>query len=113
MECKAKAKWQRISARKVRRIADLVRGKTVQEAMAILKFMPHKGADLLLDVVKSALANATHNFKLKEEGLKLSQVEINDAPMLKRIRPRARGRAFPRKKRSCHIIVALASQGDK
>ncbi len=109
MECKAKAKWQRISARKVRRIADLVRGKKAQTAMTILKFMPHKGAVLLADVIKSAMANAVHNYKLKEESLQLSHVEINDAPMLKRIRPRARGRAFPRKKRSCHIIVAVAS----
>ena len=104
---KAEAKWVRISPRKVKRVTDLIRGKSVREALALLKFMPHKGARLLVKVIKSAAANAKNNYKLKEEGLFVAQVYATKGLTFTRFQPRARGRMDSIKKRSSHIRVYL------
>ncbi len=107
MEAKAIAKHVRISPRKVKIVADLIKNKDVEEAMAILKFTPKQGASELYKVVKSALANAENNFDMDREDLYISQVYANQGPTLKRWRPRAQGRAFPIRKRTSHIGVVL------
>ncbi|WP_066502441.1 50S ribosomal protein L22 [Abyssisolibacter fermentans] len=107
MEAKAIAKHVRISPRKVQLAADLVRGKSVMEAVAILKYMPNKGAAVLGKVVKSALANAENNFDLDRDNLYVAEAYANQGPTLKRFRPRAQGRAFQIRKRTSHVGVVL------
>ena len=105
---RAHAKYLRISASKVRRVADIVRKKPYSEAIAILDTLPHKGARLLRKVIKSAAANALYNNKkLDEEMLYISELQVNEGPTMKRVWPRARGRADRLLKRTCHISVVL------
>lgn len=105
---KAKAKWVRTSPRKVQRVMDLIRGKRVEEALALLSFMPQKAARLLAKTIKSAAANAKNNYKMVA-GLKVVEVYVNKGVDLKRIRPRARGRAFSIKKRTSHLTVGVST----
>ena len=91
----------------MRRVADLIRGKNASEALVMLKFLPHLGARYVEKVLKSAIANAKHNFKLSDEKLVISDIQIGDATPFKRFHPRARGSAFPILKRQCHIILYL------
>ena len=107
MEAKAIAKYVRITPRKMKPVADLVRGKNVDEALAILKFTPRKGAEILGKVVESAVANAENNFGMDRENLYIDQVYANQGPTLKRWRPRAQGRAYQILKRSSHIGVVV------
>ena len=105
-------KHARISPRKVRPLADLVRGKLADEALDILKYQPHRGARMLEKVIKSALGNAQDPDQnpgrtVDPEDLYISQVTVDGGPMFKRIRPRARGMAFMIKKRTSHIHVTL------
>ena len=95
MKVKAKAKYVRGSARKIRFVAELIKGKNVKEAQVILGFLPHYGARLLNKVLKSAVANAKNNYKLADENLYVSEVNIDGATAYKRIHPRSRGSAFP------------------
>ena len=108
-QVKAKAKWVRSSPRKIQRVMDQVRGKSAAEAVVLLKFMPQKGARILEKVVKSAVANAKNNYKLDEAGLMIREVYVNKGIVTKRSQPRARGRAFPIKKRTSHVTVCLSS----
>lgn len=107
MEAKAIAKYVRISPRKVQIVADLVRGKNVNEALAILKFTPKRGAEELERVLKSAIANAENNFDLDRESLYISEAFANQGPTIKRFRPRAQGRAFMIRKRTSHIGLVV------
>lgn len=107
MEAKAIAKYVRIAPRKVNVVADLIRGKNVEEAIAILKFTPKRGARVLEKVVKSALANAENNFDMDREKLYVAQAYANDGPIMKRWRAGGRGRAFKILKRSSHVGVVL------
>lgn len=104
----------RISARKVRPLADLIRGKFADEALEILRYQPNRGARMLEKVVRSALGSAQNPDHPLNKGraarlasLVVSDVFINGGPMMKRIRPRARGMAFVILKRSAHIHVSL------
>jgi large subunit ribosomal protein L22 len=97
----------RISPRKVRALADLVRGKFADEALDILRFQPHRGARMLEKVIKSALGNAEHQQASGIDDLVVVDARIDPGPMFKRIRPRARGMAFGIKRRMSHIKVAL------
>ena len=108
MEAKAVAKYIRISPRKARQVVDLIRGKSVAEAYAILKFTPNKGAELVEKVLKSAVANAENNFDLDVEDLYVSEAYVNEGPTLKRFRPRAKGSASPTNKRTSHITVVVS-----
>ncbi len=107
MEAKAKAKYIRISHRKMKFVCDLVRGKDLDEALAILKFTPKKGARELEKVVQSAAANAENNFDLDRDKLFVSHVSVDQGPTLKRWRPRAKGAAYKILKRTSHINVAV------
>jgi len=107
MEAKAVARHIRISPQKARLVADLVRGKNVETAINTLRFMPKKGARLLRKVIESALANAGQNEAIDIDTLYIKKVYVDGGPMLKRIRPRAMGRATKILKRSSHITVIL------
>ena len=114
MAYRAAHRYARISPRKVRPLADMVRGKFADEALDILKFQPHRGARLLEKVIKSALGNArdpdnpdNKGKNVRIENLIVSQATVDGGPMFKRIRPRARGMAFVIKKRMSHINVTL------
>jgi large subunit ribosomal protein L22 len=100
-------KYARISPRKVRHLANLVRGKFADDALDILRFQPHRGARMLEKVIKSALGNAEHKQAAGLDDLVVIDARIDPGPMIKRIRPRARGMAFGVKRRMSHIKVAL------
>ena len=99
-------KYARISARKVRLIADLIRGRDVQDALNILKFTPHRAAGMVSKVLTSAIANA-NEAEANVESLFVDQAYVNEGPTIKRWRPKDRGRANPIMKRTSHIIVAV------
>ena len=107
MQAKAIAKYVCISPLKVNFICKEIRGKQVDEALAILKFTPKKGARILEKVLNSAIANAEHNFGLNREDLFVSQAYANNAPVMKRWRPKAKGMAYPILKRSSHVGVVV------
>ena len=110
MEAKAVAKYIRISPRKARQVVDLIRGKSVAEAYAILKFTPNKGAELVENVLKSAVANAEHNYDMNADELYVSQAYVDQGPSLKRFKPRAMGRADGIKKGTSHITVMVSER---
>lgn len=110
MEAKALARQIRISPQKARLVADLVRGKRVESALTTLRFMPKKGARILRKVIESALANASQNEAIDVDTLYIKTIFIDGGPMLKRIMPRAQGRASRILKRSSHITVVLDEQ---
>ncbi len=108
MEVTAKLKGARLSAQKARLVADQVRGKPVEEALDILTFSPKKGAAIIKKVLDSAIANAEHNEGADVDELKVSTIFVDEGLTMKRIRPRAKGRADRILKRSCHITVKVA-----
>ncbi len=110
MEVAAVLKGARISAQKVRLVADQVRGKGVEEALDILQFSGRKGADLIKKVLESAIANAEHNAGADVDELRVSTIFVDEGVTMKRIKPRAKGRADRILKRSCHITVKVAEQ---
>ena len=98
----------RISSKKVNLVADLVRGKPVEEAINFLRFTPKRSAKPLMEAIKSAAANAVQNFKQQQKDLYVSKIIVNEGATLKRHRPVSRGRTHPIRKRSSHITVELA-----
>ncbi|KKB34872.1 50S ribosomal protein L22 [Bacillus thermotolerans] len=110
MEAKAVARTVRIAPRKVRLVVDLIRGKQVGEAVAILKHT-HKAASPVVEkLLKSALANAEHNYDMDVNNLVVSKVFVDEGPTLKRFRPRAMGRASAINKRTSHITVVVSEK---
>ncbi len=107
MEAKAVARNIRISPQKARLVADVVRGKPVDEAMNILGVLPKKAARIIKKVLESALANADQNMSLDVDSLYVKRIYVDKGPMLKRWRPRAMGRAYSIKHRLSHITVIL------
>lgn len=107
MEARAVGKYIRISPQKVRLVADVVRGMDVDKAITTLKFMPKKGAKILRQVIESAVANATQDDQVDVDNLFVKKIAIDGGPSLKRIRPRAMGRATKIIKRTSHITVVL------
>lgn len=110
MEVSAVLKGARLSAQKARLVADQIRGKRVEEALEMLNFSTKKGAVLIKKVLNSAIANAEHNQGLDIDELKVSTIFIDEGVSLKRIMPRAKGRADRITKRSCHITVKVADR---
>ena len=107
MEAKATLSYARISSRKVKIVLDLIRKKPVGTAMGILKNTPKAASELLIKLLNSAIANATNNFEMDIEKLYVSECFANVGPTLKRVRPRAQGRAFRIRKRTSHITLVL------
>ena len=114
VESIARVRHIRITPQKARRVVDLVRGKNVQEALAILKFAPQAASEPIFKLVASAIANArvkadNENLRLNEDELVIARAFVDEGATLKRFRPRAQGRAFRINKRTSHITIVLQS----
>ncbi|HZK85473.1 MAG TPA: 50S ribosomal protein L22 [Desulfosporosinus sp.] len=110
MQAKAVAKYVRISPRKVRQVVNLIRGKKISDAFAILQFTPNGSTDDVAKVLKSAVANAGHNFDMNVDDLIITEICVDQGPTLKRIKPRAMGRADQIRKRTSHITVVVGEK---
>ncbi|HHY59868.1 MAG TPA: 50S ribosomal protein L22 [Clostridia bacterium] len=107
MEAKAVAKYIRISPYKVRQVVNLIRGKDVNEALAILRFLPKRAATPVAKCLKSAIANAEHNYNMDVDNLYVAKIFVDQGPTLKRYKPRAFGRADMIRRRTSHITVVV------
>ncbi|GAW90905.1 50S ribosomal protein L22 [Calderihabitans maritimus] len=107
MEARAVARYIRISPRKVRQVVDLIRGKDVGEALAILRYTPKRAAKPVEKVLRSAIANAEHNYDMNPDNLYVFRIYVDQGPTLKRYKPRAYGRADLIRKRTSHITVVV------
>jgi len=107
LEATATLKYARISSRKVKIVADLIRGKKADEALAIIKFTPKASSEVLEKLLKSAIANAENNHGMNRGNLVVSEIYANQGPTLKRIRPAAKGSAVRIRKRTSHITIKL------
>ncbi|TNJ62183.1 50S ribosomal protein L22 [Paenibacillus hemerocallicola] len=110
MQAKAHANHIRIAPRKVRLIIDLIRGKQVGDAIAILRNTPRSASPVVEKLLNSAIANAEHNFSLDPNKLVVEEAYVNQGPTLKRIRPRSQGRAFKILKRTSHITLVVSEK---
>jgi len=106
-EARATLKYARISSRKVKIVADLIRGKDVNEALSIVKFTPKASSEIIEKLLKSAIANAENNHEMKSESLYVAEIFANQGPTLKRIRPAAKGSAVRIRKRTSHITIVV------
>ncbi len=107
MEARAVARYVRIAPRKARLVVDLIRGKSIDDARAILRFSPRAAAEDVEKVLNSAVANAERNLHVKSDDLIVGSTFVDEGPTLKRIQPRAMGRAFRINKRTSHITVIV------
>ena len=107
MEARAYLRNVRIAPRKVKGVCDLIRGKSAAEANAIMMNTPKAASELLVKLLKSAVANAENNHNIDQEKLYVAEVSVSPGPVLKRIRPRSHGRAFRILKRTSHITLVL------
>ena len=103
----ATLKYARISSRKVKIVADLIKGKDINEALAILKYTPKASSEMLEKLLKSAIANAENNHHMAHEKLYVADIFANQGPTLKRIRPAAKGSAVRIRKRTSHVTIIL------
>ncbi|MBF0528959.1 MAG: 50S ribosomal protein L22 [Deltaproteobacteria bacterium] len=110
MEAKSVAKFMRIASRKVRIVADNIKGQPVEKAVGVLTFTPKKAARILLKVLKSALATAEQDTKVDVDTLYVKTVQVDEGPTLKRWRARAQGRAYRIRKRTSHVTIVLDEQ---
>jgi large subunit ribosomal protein L22 len=108
MQAEAKLKYAHISAQKARLVADQIRGLQVEKALNVLSFSPKKGAGIIKKVLESAIANAEHNEGADIDELKVAVVKVDEGPTMKRIQPRAKGRANRIMKRTSHISLTVA-----
>jgi large subunit ribosomal protein L22 len=109
----AEARYVRDTATKARRVVDLIRGLPAAEALTVLKFAPQAASDQVYRVVESAIANAEHNERLDRDSLLVTQAFVDEGPTMKRFRPRAQGRAYRIRKRTCHITVVVEAVAPK
>lgn len=107
MQSKATLRYLRIAPRKVRLVAELIRGRKVHDAQMILRATTKNGALHLQKTLRAAIASAKNNFEMQEDNLYIAKVAVDEGPKLKRFRPRARGRAFPIQKKTSHITLIL------
>lgn len=110
MEAKAVGRTLKLSTRKARLVADLVRDRRVVDALNILQFTNKKAAPIIKKVVESAIANATNNFGMDADNLYVSQIFVDEGPMMKRVSPRAMGRADIVKKQTSHVTVVVSEK---
>ena len=108
MDYKAKYRFADMSARKIRPFADLIRGRAADEALEMLRFYPNKGARILEGVLKSALGNAEDRGARDVDELVITESCVDGGPIMKRIQPRARGTAYPIKRRYCHVRITVS-----
>jgi len=112
MQVKASLRYLRISPRKVRLVTQLIKGLSAKEAESQLFFNPKRSGKDILKLLKSAIANAEHNFQLNKEKLFVREIRVDEGPAFKRIMPRARGAAYPIRKRTSHISIVLEEKED-
>lgn len=110
LEAKATLRYARISSRKVKIVADLIWGKKVDEALAIVKYTPKASSEIIEKLLKSAIANAENNHGMNRGNLIVSEIYANQGPTLKRIRPAAKGSAVRIRKRTCHITIVVKEE---
>jgi len=110
VEAKAVARYVRISPRKARQVVDLIRGKDIGEALAILRYTPKRASAVVAKVVKSAAANAENNLQMDRDSLYIKACYVDQGPTLKRYQPRAMGRADLLRRRTSHITVVVAEK---
>ncbi len=110
MESKAVLRYARLAPRKVRRVTDIIKGKRAGEAMVALKFMPYRSAKTLAKLLKSAMANAEQKKVTDPETMKIKTAVVDQGPSMKRVMPRAMGRANIIKKRTSHITLILSEE---
>lgn len=113
MEARAVARYVRIPPRKARIVIDLIRGKEVNEALALLRSIPRKGSRIIEKTLRSAIANAEHNHGMVRGDLYVSKAYVDQGPTLKRWHARQRGMAFPILKRMSHITVVVSNRGER
>jgi len=106
-KAEATLKYARISSRKVKIVADLIKGKDIDEALAIVKYTPKASSEIIEKLLKSAIANAENNHNMTHEKLYVAEIYANQGPTLKRIRPAAKGSAVRIRKRTSHITIVL------
>ena len=109
-QAKASVRTVRIASRKVRLVVDLIRGKNIGEAMAILRLTPKAASPVVEKLLKSAIANAEHNYEMDTDNLIVSEVFVDEGPTMKRFRPRAQGRASAINKRTSHITLVVSEK---
>ncbi|GCE64507.1 50S ribosomal protein L22 [cyanobiont of Ornithocercus magnificus] len=109
---KAHGRFIRGSASKVRRVLDQIRGRTYRDALIMLEFMPYRSTGPITKVLRSAVANAEHNFNLDPSTLVIAYANADIGPSMRRYRPRAQGRAYAIQKQFCHISIAVAAQNN-
>jgi large subunit ribosomal protein L22 len=108
-EATAFARSIRMSPHKVRRVVDQIRGRSYEEALMILQFMPYKACNPVLKLLYSAAANAKNNLNLSKSDLIISEIQVDQGPVMKRFQPRAQGRGFPILKPTCHISISVTN----
>lgn len=113
MEARAVARYVRMSPRKARLVIDNIRGKDVAQAYVTLQFAPQKASKVIEKVLRSAVANAVNNFELDEDRLYVAEAYVDQGPVLKRWRPRARGRADMRRRPTAHVTVVVRQRNEK
>jgi large subunit ribosomal protein L22 len=109
LEVRALAKHIRMSAHKARRVINQIRGRSYEQALMILEFMPYRACYPILQLVSSAAANASHNLNLTRSNLIISEAKVDEGAVLKRFQPRAQGRGYPIHKPTCHITIVVKS----
>ena len=110
MEAKAIQKYSRLTPRKARRVVDLIKGKKAGDALIALRFMPYRGARYVEKILKSAMSNAEQKKAVNPEAMKIIMVVVDQGPVMKRVEPRAMGRANFIRKRTSHITVVLSEE---
>jgi large subunit ribosomal protein L22 len=110
LQVRAVAKTVRMSPHKVRKVIDQIRGRSYEQALMLLEFMPYRACYPILQVVCSAAANANHNLGLSKANLFISEAMVSNGPVLKRFRPRAQGRGYPIRKPTCSITVVVKNR---
>lgn len=110
MEAKATLRYARITPRKARRVVDLIKGKKAGDALISLRFMPYRGADFVEKILRSAIANAEQKKAVNPEGMIVARAYVDQGPVMKRMEPRAMGRANTIRKRTSHITVVLSEE---
>jgi large subunit ribosomal protein L22 len=113
MESKAILRYARITPRKARRVVDLIRNKSAGDALLFLRFMPYRGAKFVEKLLKSAMANAEHKKAVNPETMKIIKAFVDQGSVMKRVEPRAMGRANVIRKRTCHITLVLSEENSK
>nr|ACH47406.1 ribosomal protein L22 [Monsonia vanderietiae] len=106
-EVSALGKYISMSANKARRVIDQIRGRSYDETLMILKFMPYRACDRIFKIIYSAAANGIRNMNFDKRSLIISKAEVNEGPSVKKMKPRARGQGYPIKRPTCHITIVL------